>query len=342
MHDAATPATGAGQGGNTSRTAPETRLSFTDPLPRTAVHKAADSEVLLTDARCTGKDRFTVAALWPRDHFLRHRGADAPSDPFLLVESVRQSSILLSHRFYGIPQDHPFVLCDLDFVLEYPLPPQRDSPLPVVLDAVCVPTTDNPRRFGMRLETTAYIDGLRIGRASLHWLAMAPKAYQRVRFRGAPAETEGARGEEAQATPLPPRAVGHCHDRDVLLGWEPDGVQGSDQSWRLRINRDHPVLFDHTSDHIPGMLLLEACRQAALVGTPGTTDPLRKLSATFTSFGELSRPVTLHARQANKDAADEYPGINVTALQEGRILASTVVRGTFTAQMCSAGHGAAC
>ncbi|MFD1277913.1 ScbA/BarX family gamma-butyrolactone biosynthesis protein [Streptomyces kaempferi] len=322
--------------------APETRLSFAGPLPRTAVHKAADTEVLLTDARRTGENRFAVAALWPRDHFLRHRGADAPSDPFLLVESVRQSSILLSHRFYGIPEGHPFVLCDLDFDIEYPLPPQRDCPVPVVLDSVCVPTTDNPRRFAMRLETTAYIDGLRIGRASLHWLTLAPKAYRRVRFRGAPAETEGARGEEAQPAPLPPRAVGHCHDRDVLLGRDPDGVQGSDQSWRLRINRDHPVLFDHYSDHIPGMLLLEAFRQAALVGTAGMTDPLRNLSATFTSFGELSRPVTLHAREVSRGAAEEYPGISVTALQDGRILASAVVGGISTAQMCGAGHGAAC
>ncbi|WP_217165397.1 ScbA/BarX family gamma-butyrolactone biosynthesis protein [Streptomyces sp. AC512_CC834] len=337
MHDTTMPATGHGQGADSLRPAPETRLSFTGPMPRSAVHKEADSEVLLTDAKCIGKDRFTIAALWPRDHFLRHRGADAPSDPFLLVESVRQTSIFLSHRFYGVPQEHPFVLCDLGFDLEYPLPPRRDSPLPVVLDAVCVPTTNNPRRFGMRLETTAYIDGRRIGRASLHWLAMAPKTYQLVRFRGAPAESEGARGEQSHAAPVPPQAVGHCHDRDVLLGWEPDGVHETDQStWRLRINRDHPVLFDHHSDHIPGMLLLEACRQAALVGIPQTSDPLRKVSATFTSFGELSRPVTLHARQANQAAADEHPGISVTALQEGKILASAVVRGNFATQMCGA------
>ncbi|MCX4617745.1 ScbA/BarX family gamma-butyrolactone biosynthesis protein [Streptomyces mirabilis] len=340
MHDTAMPAICYHQGADTSRPE-ETSLSFAGPLPRTAVHKAADTEVLLTDARRTGNDRFTIAALWPRDHFLRHRGTDAPSDPFLLVESVRQSSILLSHRFYGIPDDHPFVLCDLDFDLEHPLPPQRDSPLPVVLDAVCVSTTDNPRRFGMRLETTAYVDGLRIGRASLHWLAMAPKAYQRVRFRGTSTETDDARSE-TQAPPLPPRAVGHCHDRDVLLGWQPDGAQGPDHSWRLRINRDHPVLFDHHSDHIPGMLLLEALRQAALVGTPCISDPFRKLSATFTSFGELGRPVTVHARKANQGTADVYPEISVTAVQEGRTLASAVVRGSFATQMCAAGHGAAC
>ncbi|GAA4786030.1 ScbA/BarX family gamma-butyrolactone biosynthesis protein [Streptomyces ziwulingensis] len=334
MHDTVAPATARCQRGTAPRSVPEARLSFTGPLPRTAVHKAADAEVLLTDARRTGEDRFMIAALWRRDHFLRHRGADAPSDPFLLVESVRQSSILLSHRFYGIPEDHHFVLCGLDFDLEHPLPPQGGSPLPVLLDAVCVPTTGNPRRFGRRLETTVHVAGLRVGRAGLHWEAMAPKSYQRVRFRGVPTGSEGSTSEVPQVTPLPPTWVGHCHDRDVLLGREPDGVQGPDTSWRLRMNRDHPVLFDHQSDHIPGMLLLEAFRQAALTGAPRVTGPFLRLSATFTSFGELDRPVTLHARAAAGEAGDECRGVDVMALQEGRVLASAVVRG--------AGRGATC
>ncbi|MFF8732844.1 AfsA-related hotdog domain-containing protein [Streptomyces sp. NPDC015171] len=33
--------------------------------------------------------------------------------------------------------------------------------------------------------------------------------------------------------------------------------------WQLRIEQDHPVLFGHPVDHAPGMLLLEALRQAA-------------------------------------------------------------------------------
>ncbi|WP_405901857.1 lactone biosynthesis protein, mmfl [Streptomyces sp. NBC_00656] len=341
MHDTAAPATARSQGGATPLTTPKTRLSFTDPLPRTAVHKAADAEVLLTDARRTGTDRFAIAALWPRDHFLRHRGTGAPSDPFLLVESVRQAAILLSHRFYGVPDDHPFVLCALDFDLEHPLPPRGNhSPLGVLLEANCVPTTDSPRRFGMRLETRAYVAGQYIGRASLDWEAMAPSSYRRVRSRGTLAGNEVTTNKEPQVTPLPPTLVGHCHDRDVLLGWEPDRAQSPGLSWRLRMNRDHPVLFDHHSDHIPGMLLLEAFRQAALAGAPQMTAPFMQLSATFTSFGELGFPVTLHARVAGPETAGKYSDINVTALQRGKILASAVVRGAFAAQ--AAEHGAAC
>ncbi|MGW7413906.1 ScbA/BarX family gamma-butyrolactone biosynthesis protein [Streptomyces sp. NPDC054863] len=333
-------------------------LSFEAPLARTAVHKAADAEVLLTDARPLGDDRFALAALWPRDHFLRHRGAGTSSDPFLLVETVRQATIHLSHRFYDVPEGHPFVLCDLDFDLERSLPPRGDSPLPVVLDAVCLRTTDNPRRFGMRLEVTAYADNLRIGRASLHWEAMEPSRYERVRFRNSPTGKASWGSEQVAArdvTPLPPMAVGHHSDSDVLLGWDPegsgwapdgsrapgssrgpDGSRGPGFSWRLRMDRDHPVLFDHQSDHIPGMVLLEAFRQAALAAAPRGTDPaprlwsLATLSATFTAFGELDLPVVLRARAAARGGADDSPGVEVTAVQEGRTLASAVLRGRLT------------
>ncbi|MHC0432395.1 ScbA/BarX family gamma-butyrolactone biosynthesis protein [Streptomyces sp. O3] len=306
-------------------------------MPRAAVHKAAQSEVLLTDARPLGDDRFAIAARWPRDHFLYHRGSGAPSDPYLLVETVRQATIHLSHRFYGVPEEHPFVLRDLDFDLDRPLPPRGGSPLPVVLDAVCVRTTDNPRRFGMRLEVTAYAGGLRIGRASLHWEAMAPRRYEIVRCRNIPAGTGSYAGRQAgDVMPLPPMAVGHRSDRDVLLGWEPDGVRGPGPSWRLRLNRDHPVLFDHQSDHVPGMVLLEAFRQTALAGAPRVTDPAPRLwslttvSATFTAFGELGLPVTLCARAAAREGGGESSGMEVTALQEGRTLASAVLRGRLT------------
>ncbi|MFI6341435.1 ScbA/BarX family gamma-butyrolactone biosynthesis protein [Streptomyces sp. NPDC050535] len=40
------------------------------------------------------------------------------------------------------------------------------------------------------------------------------------------------------------------------------GPHTTTRSWLLRLNTSHPTLFDHPQDHVPGMLLLEAARQA--------------------------------------------------------------------------------
>ncbi|WP_281275492.1 AfsA-related hotdog domain-containing protein [Saccharothrix australiensis] len=37
---------------------------------------------------------------------------------------------------------------------------------------------------------------------------------------------------------------------------------GRSDSWLPRVDRRHPVLFDHPVDHVPGMALQEAGRQA--------------------------------------------------------------------------------
>ncbi|MFD9821243.1 AfsA-related hotdog domain-containing protein [Streptomyces violascens] len=57
---------------------------------------------------------------------------------------------------------------------------------------------------------------------------------------------------------MPPTRVARAHARDVVLS--PSHTPGRH---RLRIHPQHRILFDHPVDHVPGMLLLEAARQAA-------------------------------------------------------------------------------
>ncbi|MFD0571187.1 AfsA-related hotdog domain-containing protein [Kitasatospora gansuensis] len=86
-------------------------------MSRASVHKSADREVLITDARQLTGDRYAVAARWSRNHLLGHRPEALTSDPLLLVETVRQAAIHLAHRFLDVPAGHPFVMQDLDFEL---------------------------------------------------------------------------------------------------------------------------------------------------------------------------------------------------------------------------------
>ncbi|MFF8730141.1 ScbA/BarX family gamma-butyrolactone biosynthesis protein [Streptomyces sp. NPDC015171] len=296
-------------------------LSFARCLPPAAVHKAAAGEVLLTDTARLSEDRFAVAALWPRDRFLHHQGQDAPGDPLLLVETVRQSLIHLSHTYYGIPRGHPFLLSTL-FLDTGPrgLPGWRGAPLPVTLDVTCTPTTTAPRRFGRALGAVLHVDGEPLGRAGMRWEVLDPRRYQLIRGRTARTPAGPATREAPLPRPLDPREVGYAHAEHVLLA---EGGERTGRDWWLRLNRRHPVLFDHESDHIPGMVLLEAFRQAAHAAELPVRPSLSAVAASYGAFGELDVPVRISARPVRDAHHAAGPAVlEVTAVQGDAVLAA--------------------
>lgn len=89
---------------------------LTTTVPRQYVHRTAISEVFLTDWRRAGTDAWVVSAQWPRAHSF-YSPVDGLHDPMLLVETMRQASILLSHVAHGVPLDHPIIWQDLHYSL---------------------------------------------------------------------------------------------------------------------------------------------------------------------------------------------------------------------------------
>jgi hypothetical protein len=66
-------------------------------------------------------------------------------------------------------------------------------------------------------------------------------------------------------------------------------------TWQLRVDQSHAVLFDHPVDHVPGMVLMEAARQAALL-TVGEPDALPvRCHFTFDKYVELDAPTIVTA-----------------------------------------------
>lgn len=305
------------------------------------VHKASAAEVLLAGVDRLGENHFSVAALWPRNGFLGHSAERVTADPLLLAETVRQCAIVLSHRFHGVPAGHRFVLCEMDFGWEGPMPAVGDRPLPVELDIRCAATVTGPHRFGMRLDAVFFVDGRRRARAGLRWEVLTPRRYAALRSRRRSAAEAGTALPPGTAgVPLPPMAVGYRDERDVLLS----ALPGTDAGWLLRLDRSHPVLFDHENDHISGMTLLEAFRQAALVAPGGAplTDPAPRLSActsadaSFTAFAELDEPVVVTA--TGGPAGEGARGVlGLSAVQGGRTLATALVRRTAWSPLTTGG-----
>ncbi|WP_415944138.1 ScbA/BarX family gamma-butyrolactone biosynthesis protein [Streptomyces sp. 067-1] len=305
-------------------------VPFGAGVPRATVHKRAATEVFLTDAVQTADGRFTVAVRWPREHDLYRPGPRGDEDPLLWIETVRQAGIHLSHRFYGVPMDHPFVLVGLTFAVDPATAPRRHArPVPVALDVVVRREAQNARRMAASAEAVVLAGGRAMGRVGLRWQAVDPARYEVLRARNSPPKPIGTVPGDTDATPLTARTVGRARERDVLLAATRD-----DDTWMLRLDTGHPVLFDHATDHIPGMVLLEALRQAAVVGAARRTGPatthgtdraprtplLRSGTVVFEAFGELDAPATVTAR-SGPATADGGPALSVSAVQGGRTLA---------------------
>ncbi|MEZ2371103.1 ScbA/BarX family gamma-butyrolactone biosynthesis protein [Arthrobacter sp. RCC_34] len=244
-------------------------------MPRELVHKTSLSEVLLTEIQRLDENHFVVGAQWPRWHVF-YRGPGGRPDSMLLAETLRQSVILLAHSS-GVPLDRKFLMPHL--VLEvspFDRDPQRPTEVTVGLDVV-----RSQERAGMftSLEVSArFMSGnLRIGTGSAAARILDARTYQRFRSQVSP-EPPGPRPARA----LDAAQVGHGDGRHVLLG-----ASQEPSSWPLVVDIAHPVFFDHPLDHVPGMLLVEAARQAIRVAEGRPDVDLESFAAEFNHIVEL-------------------------------------------------------
>ncbi|MFG3529641.1 ScbA/BarX family gamma-butyrolactone biosynthesis protein [Streptomyces sp. NPDC047917] len=302
-------------------------------MSRTLVHKAAPSEVFLTDMVRASADRYRVAAKWPERHTLFGTGPRRTLDPLLLVETVRQAGLCLTQRYYDVPQDHQFVLSSLEYELDTS-PRSIDAGRAVdtaVIEVRCQVEVSRADYLSMSLDAVILTeDGIRLGQVGFCWRSLSPQRYEQLRFSG-----EGPRAPAPDGTladPVAtPAAVGRSHGKDVMLA-----PGNSVRNWRFRLDRQHPVYFDHACDHIPGMALLESFQQAAWLMSAHAegVDAENWLwsptagALTFQSFGELDAPTTIDAEVAQEPSAYGQHAVRVSATQGGTVLATAALLGS--------------
>jgi hypothetical protein len=271
-------------------------LSFEQTAPRDLVHRRAIGEVLLTDWIRLGPHRFKVGAQWPRGHGFYGPVGDRWHDPLLAAESIRQTSSLVSHVFYDLPRDHPTLMTELSTTLSLDALRLDDRPVNVELTIDCTDVTlQGSRLAGMTMDVGLTRDSVDLGHGRMTLNCMRRSVYRRLR--GAYAEVPA--GLPEQTAPLPPHEVGRAVEADVVLGPPLDDRDKADSRegvWPLRVNWMHPTLFDHPTDHVPGMLLLEAARQAAqrLAGPGAVLVPT--MTNRFHRYVEFDTPCLVRAR----------------------------------------------
>ena len=77
-------------------------LSWTRTVDRALVHRDAIAEVLLTDVIQLSETEFVIGAQWPRSHRVYRPDTDGRHDPMLILETVRQTGLALSHVGFGV------------------------------------------------------------------------------------------------------------------------------------------------------------------------------------------------------------------------------------------------
>ncbi|MFF0626807.1 ScbA/BarX family gamma-butyrolactone biosynthesis protein [Streptomyces sp. NPDC004296] len=293
--------------------------ALTSTVPREYVHRAAVSEVFLTNWRQSGSDGWLVTAQWPRAHSF-YGPAHGLHDPLLLIETVRQAGILLSHVAHGVPLDHPIIWQQVRYALR---PQALRAALKPADIALHITDRDVVRRrkqlVSIRQEFRIVCDGAELARATLVYSCHSPAVYRRVRGEYGDLALANAR-RLPPAEPVPPQAVGRDRTGDVVLS----PTDRADR-WRLRVDTSHPVLFDHPVDHVPGMLMVEAARQAARAAAPDWALPVA-LTCSFERYAELDAPCWVQARPAGV-ADDGRQEVAVCVEQHGRALLDARVTG---------------
>jgi len=288
------------------QTALVSKLSFEQTIARSLVHRAAINEVFLTDSAEIGKRQWAVAAMLPRSHMLFNDGGNPNYlDPLAIMEVARQVTEYVAHRYARVPQDHFLIFRGMNVAFT---DPDVLRPGPEPARVVVIVNARTSERLNKR-PVTIMVDGRECAVLGGKWFPLPRRVFASARERARRkqfANEQSLPQTDKSETLAEPSRVGRFNPRNVLLANA--AADGSDAMvFDLVIDQSHPVFFDHPVDHVPGMVILEAARQAAVaaLGEHRHAAPNRTLivncRVNFDTFCELDLPtrcrVTIDASQ---------------------------------------------
>ncbi|MEU3664609.1 ScbA/BarX family gamma-butyrolactone biosynthesis protein [Streptomyces sp. NPDC032940] len=289
--------------------------SLTTTVPKEFVHRASVAEVMLTGWTRRDDTHFTVAAQWPRLHGF-FATVDGYHDPLLVAETIRQAGLLVAHTEFGVPLGHQFLMWDLTVDVRPEQLRIETTPAAPEIEIAC---SDIKRRgssiSGLHLTVVIRRDGQVAATGAATFNCTSASVYRRLR---AAQIGDGVPAPLPLTSPIAPQDVGRISPTDVVLSPAPEP-----DCWQLRVDTRHPVLFDHPVDHVPGMVLMEAARQAAAAFLGRACLPVGMTSA-FTRYAELDAPCMVKVCALVPDA-EGGERLLVTGHQDGNVVFSSVV-----------------
>ncbi|WP_369201040.1 ScbA/BarX family gamma-butyrolactone biosynthesis protein [Streptomyces sp. PU-14G] len=302
---------------------------LTTTVPREYVHRASLAEVFLTGCEKINDNLFSLTGQWPRAHTFFNSPDGRQHSPLQAAETIRQTGLYLAHSEFGVPLGYHFVMRDLSLLTEPDHLEIGRVPSELTLSAVCLDLRWKGTRLAeFDMDITIFRYGRQAARGGGRFSCVSDAAYKRLRRRQTHSEGEAA---PAPAAPVAreraaPSVVGRALPSDVVLS--PAGRAGR---WLLAPDPDHPILFDHSGDHMPGMVLMEAAQQAArALLAPGNTLVLESMSTHFCRYAELDRPCWIQAHLLSVQQSRKLT-VHITGHQNGEEIFLAQVQGSVTA-----------
>jgi len=245
------------------------------------VHKRSFSEVLLRTWSATGPDTMSAAGEWPSRHpFFGAAGSGI--DSFLVAETFRQCAILYHSVVLNISPEDPLIFQSLKVSItsDTQLVTDPDGSVPIEITLKCRRVTHRENEFAVLLTQA--------GRQIATGLGVAYCLNRSVYARARSGRVTPPLPSHCPASTILPSAVGRRSPGDVAIA-----PANHPSAFLLRADLNHPTFFDHPSDHVPGMVLMEAARQAATMLVHPTLR-LRKFEIDFLRFLELTEPTLIY------------------------------------------------
>ncbi|WP_280399990.1 ScbA/BarX family gamma-butyrolactone biosynthesis protein [Nocardia carnea] len=298
-------------------------LAFDQAVPRALAHRRAVAEVFVTDTAVAGDGDYLAAVQIPRAHSLWSDRMLPCHDPLSVVEAVRQSLLVIGQRYLRVPADAPASLQRMGFAVE-DLSALRDDERTPLEGVVRIRSAQDPATSGyyqnVSFEAQVVIAGVPAMTLAGGGIAFPRDAYDELRTLQ---QRSAAATSAPPPEPIDPESVGRRDPRNIVLGTAGDRLV-------VRVDQRHPSFFDHPYDHVPGPLLLEAFRQAALLtGTRSglLADPFAAvtgLRAEFREFAELDGALTCTA-EPEPDSEPGFVIVRATLHQYGKQVATGTV-----------------
>ncbi|KUJ69188.1 hypothetical protein ACZ90_12620 [Streptomyces albus subsp. albus] len=300
---------------------PGVRLDFERTVPRSIAHRRQIGEVFVADSAQVGADDFYLSFQVPRAHSLWSDHLDGYHDPFASAEAARQAIFVMLHRHLDVPVGLPFSLQRISFRVAEVAAYRDDRGWPLQ-GHLHYRVADRQNRgsdvVGMTLQGQLEIGGLSAMALTAELAFMSQQDYDVFRaFQRA--QKPVATATRSPRRPLDAALVGRSDPRNVVIG------AGAAADPLLAPDHHHPAFFDHEYDHMPGPVIAEGLRQAAVAAAcrSGALPSPRAMAvgfeAAFLDFGEFEADLVCTAEAGAADADGRVP-VDVGLHQFGKAI----------------------